>query len=151
DKSPYASAVKRLPPALQSKYAKPVYDVVEWTVKPGLRDYKGFLEKEYLAKARVDKPGLAGIPGGEEAYRFQIRWHTTLDRTPDELHQAGLDELAAIRAEMEAVKARMRYKKDLKSFLEEVRTKKKNFFKKREDVLKAAQELVAKCTAKLPL
>ena len=38
-----------------------------------------------------DKVGVCWLPGGDELYRKLARVHTTTDRTPDDLHQTGLD------------------------------------------------------------
>ncbi len=40
-------------------------------------------------------------PDGEAAYAYWLRHHTTLDLTPDEIHELGLQEVARIQAEME--------------------------------------------------
>ncbi len=71
---------------------------VEANVKPALARYLAALGGEYLEAARVE-PGLWSAPNGEALYRLAIRSWTTLDLDPVELHQVGLDELAAIDGE----------------------------------------------------
>ena len=46
---------------------------------------------------------VAAQPQGKDYYAAQARYHTTTDLTPDQIHQIGLQEVARIRAEMEAV------------------------------------------------
>jgi uncharacterized protein (DUF885 family) len=55
--------------------------------------------KELLPLARPsDRAGLVYLPGGEEDYARAIRIFTTLPRSPRELHQTGLDQVAALEA-----------------------------------------------------
>ena len=61
-----------------------------------------FVQKEYLPAAR-ETIAAADLPDGREYYRLCIRHFTTLDLTPEEVHQTGLDEVQRIRAEMQAV------------------------------------------------
>ena len=53
--------------------------------------------KDLLPRARpAGRAGLAYLPGGAEDYARAIRIYTTLPLTPEELHQTGLDHLAAL-------------------------------------------------------
>ena len=55
--------------------------------------------RELLPRARPSaQAGLAHLPGGEEDYARAVRIYTTLPRSPEELHQTGLDQVAALEA-----------------------------------------------------
>jgi uncharacterized protein (DUF885 family) len=71
---------------------------VERHVRPALARYVEALRGDYLAGAR-EEPGLWSAPNGDALYRLAIRSWTTLDLDPSEVHQVGLDELAATDAE----------------------------------------------------
>jgi uncharacterized protein (DUF885 family) len=71
---------------------------VETHVRPALARYVQALRGDYLAGAR-EEPGLWSAPNGDALYRLAIRSWTTLDLDPVEVHQVGLDELAATDAE----------------------------------------------------
>ena len=77
-----------------------VRDVVD----PALARYVDALRGGYLEATR-DAPGSRSAPGGAERYRVAIRAWTSLDLDPAELHQVGLDELAAIDLERQAIAA----------------------------------------------
>jgi len=79
-----------------------VREVVRDVVYPADRRYLEALEGEYLAATR-ELPGLVSAPGGEALYRHAIRRWTTLGLSPQEVHQVGLDELAALHAERAAI------------------------------------------------
>jgi uncharacterized protein (DUF885 family) len=56
--------------------------------------------KELLPRARPSqRAGLAYLPGGEEDYARAVRIYTTLPLSPEELHQTGLDHVAALEAQ----------------------------------------------------
>jgi uncharacterized protein (DUF885 family) len=148
--TPYAEAAGRLPAELRAKRQPEILALYESAVAPALRELRRFLHDEYLPKARDGNIGLSGVAGGKELYRWQIRHHTTVDKSPAELHKLGLDELASIRAEMEAIRRRRAFAGDLESFLDSVRKDPKNFFTTRDEVRLDAERLVAKATAKLP-
>jgi uncharacterized protein (DUF885 family) len=60
--------------------------------------------------------GWSDLPDGAAWYRWRIRGATTLDLPPERIHQIGLDEVARIRAEMQAVKQQVGFHGDLDAF-----------------------------------
>ncbi len=79
-----------------------IREVVRDVAYPADRRYLEALEGEYLAATR-DAPGLHSAPDGVALYRHAIRQWTTLDMDPRDVHQVGLDELAAITAESRVI------------------------------------------------
>jgi uncharacterized protein (DUF885 family) len=72
--------------------------VAEEVLKPGLTRWVATI-KELLPRARPsERAGLVYLPGGEEDYGRAVRVYTTLPLSPDELHQTGLDQIAALEA-----------------------------------------------------
>ena len=72
--------------------------VAEEVLKPGLARWVATIE-ELLPRARPsERAGLVYLPGGEEDYGRAVRVYTTLPLSPDELHQTGLDQIAALEA-----------------------------------------------------
>ena len=47
--------------------------------------------------------GVSCLPNGGEFYQECLRWHLSMDMTPDQVHQRGLQEIKRIKAEMEEV------------------------------------------------
>jgi uncharacterized protein (DUF885 family) len=55
--------------------------------------------RELLPQARpAERAGLAHLPGGKEDYTRAVRIYTTLPLSAEELHQTGLDHIAALEA-----------------------------------------------------
>lgn len=75
-------------------------EIVTSSIRPAMRRLLTGLQDELLPVARPDdQVGIRFVPGGEEGYRAAVRRHTTTDLTPEEIHQIGLDVIAALQAE----------------------------------------------------
>jgi uncharacterized protein (DUF885 family) len=67
-------------------------------VKPALARWVAAI-RELLPRARPsDQAGLVYLPGGAEDYARAVRAYTTLPLHPEQLHQTGLDHIAALEA-----------------------------------------------------
>jgi uncharacterized protein (DUF885 family) len=151
EQSPYAEACDRLPEPDRSQWKPRLLKIVSDEIAPSLRDLAAFLKNDYLPKTRTDgRIGLSSLSGGRAMYRHQIRSHTTVDKSPEQLHKIGLEELEAIRGEMTQIARRAGHAGDLESYLDSVRKDRANFFETREQVLKNAELLVGKATTRLP-
>ena len=51
----------------------------------------------------TDDAGLWRLPGGDDAYRYFLRLYTTTAKSPTEIHALGLERVAAIEQQMDAV------------------------------------------------
>ena len=70
----------------------------EEVVRPALARWVATV-RELLPRARPsERAGLAYLPDGEEDYARAVRIATTLPLSPGELHQTGLDHVAALEA-----------------------------------------------------
>src|SRR5690606_26858386 len=76
--------------------------VIQQQVMPAHRTLLSFIRDEYVPGAR-DTLGANRLPDGDDFYQTQIRQYTSVNLTPDQIHQIGLAEVARIRAEMETV------------------------------------------------
>ena len=111
------------------------------SVRPGLARFLEFLESKALPKARPqERPGIGHIPGGREAYARLIRCHTSLELTPEELHQTGLREVARINAELVELGGRVFGIRDRKEILRKLRTDPSLYFNSRDEVAEKAEE-----------
>ena len=59
-------------------------------------------QRELLAETDSDA-GIWRIPEGEQIYREAVRSSTSTDYSPDDLHRIGLEEVARIESEMDAI------------------------------------------------
>jgi len=73
-------------------------EIAEDVVRPALGRWVDIV-RELLPRSRPsDQAGLTYLPGGDEDYARAIRVYTTLPLTAQELHQTGLEHIAALEA-----------------------------------------------------
>lgn len=90
-----------LSPIERGRFAHAVRNVVRKDVYPAMRRYRECIHDEVLPRARTDdQPGVSHVAGGGAYYRLCIRRHTSLELSPNEIHEIGLAEVAKIRAEI---------------------------------------------------
>ena len=70
--------------------------------QPSWQKFASFLADEYLPAAR-SAIGVTGLPGGDGIYAYFIRHHTSLDLSPEEIHEIGQREVERIDAAMAAI------------------------------------------------
>jgi len=118
-KSPYAPPEVRiagLPDSARSAFTAAIAKTVDEVINPALGRLIDFLGGDY-ARVAPDQVGLRQYPGGEAYYRFLVSRSTTLDLTPEAIHQTGLDHLAKLEASMDSLLGVISFKGSRKEFL----------------------------------
>jgi uncharacterized protein (DUF885 family) len=78
--------------------------VVQKQVRPAVEHYRDVLRDEVAAHARPDeKCGLTHLADGDEVYAKAAAYYTTVDTPPEEIHQIGLRQVAALEEEYRAL------------------------------------------------
>ncbi|AII50331.1 hypothetical protein N008_02400 [Hymenobacter sp. APR13] len=109
-----------------------------------------FLETEYLPRARSSS-GIGALPQGAARYANAVQVATTTTRTPEQIYQTGLTEVARIQARMEQVKAQTGFAGDLKAYFKYVDTDAQfRPFKTEQEVLDAFRAIQARIAPALP-
>ncbi|NIL94976.1 MAG: DUF885 family protein [Woeseiaceae bacterium] len=111
-------------------------DVIEDTVLPAYRELDEYFTDTYLPNSR-DSIGLSELPNGEEWYELRARQFTTTQMSPDEIHRIGLNEVARIRGEMQAVIDSLDFEGDFRDFLEFLRTDPQFYYDTPEELYQA--------------
>ena len=115
----------------------------------GYRAFLDFMVNEYIPKTRTTI-AAADLPRGREYYAHRVRHFTTLDITPEKVHEIGLAEVARIRAEMQEVMRQAGFTGDFPAFLQLLRTDPRFYAKTPEELLKQASYIAKRMDAKLP-
>lgn len=119
----------------KSTLTKEYTAVIKEKLEPQFKKMTAFLKDEYLPASRTTS-GIGSIPNGAALYAVYVKQWTTTDKTPAEIHEIGLKEVARIKAEMEKVKEQVGFKGTINEFFEHVKTKPELMaFKKPEDVI----------------
>ncbi|MFV0277293.1 MAG: DUF885 domain-containing protein, partial [Parahaliea sp.] len=71
-------------------------------VLPAFRAFADFYQQQYAPRCR-QAPGIDALDGGAGYYAWAVGFYTTTAMTPRQVHDLGLEEVARIRAEMDAV------------------------------------------------
>jgi uncharacterized protein (DUF885 family) len=113
----------RLPDTVdQEAIRREAADIVEGQVRPALRRLLACLRDELLPVARPDEQvGIKFVPGGAEGYRAAVRKHTTTELSPEQIHQIGLDCLAALQDEWAELGGRVLGSTDVPAILARLR------------------------------
>lgn len=87
------------------------------SVVPGYEALLTFVTAEYLLAAR-EEIGASALPEGQAYYKHCVRKYTTLNLTPEKIHQIGLDEVRRVRGEMASIIRQLGKGEDFRGFLE---------------------------------
>ncbi len=96
-----AAAIPDLPAAKRTQLRAEVERIVSTQIYPSWKQAIATLEAQ-LPKSN-DDAGLWRLKGGDEAYAYFLRRFTTTKMTPEEIHQVGLRQVAAIEARMDTL------------------------------------------------
>ena len=88
-------------------------------------------------------------PKGAEAYAFHVRWQTTTNLTPQQIHEIGLSEVKRIRAEMDKVIASTNFKGSFHEFTEFLRNDPRFYFEKPDDLVNGYRIIAKKIDPEL--
>jgi len=119
------------------------------SVYPAYRDFLQFVVKEYLPAARSTIAASA-LPNGRAFYEHRVKYFTTLDISPQEVHEIGLREVRRIRAEMDSIIRSVNFKGDFKAFVQFLRTSPQFYVNTPKDLLKEVAYVLKQMDGKLP-
>ena len=123
---------------------------IEKVVVPAYAGFLAFFNNEYSAGAR-DELGASTLPDGEAYYAELVRYFTTLDdATPEAIHELGLEEVARIRAQMDAILRQVEFEGSFAGFVEFLRTDSRFYAEDARDFLKEAAYIAKKIDGQMP-
>ena len=96
------------------------------SVKPAYEKLINFM-KGQKRRANFDH-GVWKFPDGETFFNNALKRTTTTDLTAEEIHKIGLDEVARIHGEMEAIKNQVQFEGTLQNFFQFMKTDKQFYY-----------------------
>ncbi|MEL6104967.1 MAG: DUF885 domain-containing protein [Planctomycetota bacterium] len=142
-------SIAKLKPGQWDVIRPRVIKAIRTSVIPSYKRFADFLRDTYVPACRGSIAARV-LPGGQELYQAQIRKFTTLDFTPEELHQRGIAENARIRKEMEAICREVKFEGDLPAFLTHLRTSDEFYAKTPEQLLREVAYICKRIDGQLP-
>lgn len=126
-------------------------DQVVKVVRPAYASYRDELVEAVLPKARPEeRTGVRWLPDGEEVYARAIRRHTSLDLTPLEIHNIGLEEIARLGDEYRAMGGEVFGASNLEDIYETLRNDPALRFDNADQIVATAQSAMDRARAAIP-
>ncbi len=147
--APLKSLPAQLPEAERTRLQAEGLAAIDGLALPAYQALLDFFRDEYLAAPR-ETVGIYDVPGGRDYYRALVRYHTTRDMTPEQVHEVGRAEVGRIRAEMEKVIAQTGFEGSFAEFLEFMRTDPQFYAQSEEELLKHAAWLAKRADDQMP-
>ncbi len=150
--NPFFDAFRNMPESIpeaeQAAMRKEALQIIEAEVAPAYAALLRFMREDYMPHARTSIDAYS-LPDGKRFYQDQIRLYTTLDLTPDQIHQIGLKEVARIDADMQATMKAAGFAGTFPEFLAFMRTDPQFYAKTPRELLSYAAYVTKKMDGKL--
>ena len=145
---PFRAMPASIPAAEQTALKAQAKAAIEGKVQPAYASLLSFLRDDYIPHSAVTLAAEA-LPDGPAYYRAQIKEFSTLDLTPEAIHQLGLGEVVKIHAQMLQVMAETGFKGDFPAFLAYLRSDPKFYAKTPEELLMRGAWIAKRVDGKL--
>jgi len=152
ERSPFAvveSRLSRLDATDRASFLEGVPEAIVSVVNPALQRLSDVLSSEY-EKAAPKTVGISQYPGGREAYRYLMRLGTSLELSPEEVHDLGLREIERIEHELDAIRNEVGFRGGRDEFLRFLKTDPRFFETSAEGIRNRLQRHVTKIEPHLP-
>jgi uncharacterized protein (DUF885 family) len=146
---PFESIPATIDEAERERLREAAADAIVGDVFPALEAFKEFLLEEYIPECR-ESTDYADLESGEAYYEHLVWYYTTLDVTPEEVHQTGLEEVERIREEMLDTIDDAGFDGDFDEFVEFLRTDPQFYPDSAEELLKRAKSIAKTVDGRLP-
>jgi uncharacterized protein (DUF885 family) len=117
-------------------------------VVPSFKKLQQFLVTTYLPACR-ETTDVASLPNGTAFYAYNVKWHTTTNQTPQQIHEIGLAEVKRIRTEMDNVMGQAGFKGTYEEFKTFLRTDTRFYFKDADSILVAYRDIAKRADPEL--
>ncbi len=135
--APFKKLPASIPAAEQAQLQQQARQAISNSVVPAFGELRTFFLNEYVPQARTTLAAEA-LPDGKAYYQQQIHEYTTLDLTPQQIHEIGLKEVARIQAEMNTIIKQVGFKGSFAEFLTFLRTDPQFYAKTPDELLHRA-------------
>ena len=118
-------------------------------VIPAYKRLRGFMAEEYLPHTR-ESHGIGALPGGKEWYAHKVKFHTTTDLTPEQIHEIGKTHAREICKEIESIKNTVGFEGDVKAFFQFLREDPQFYFDEPEQLVQSYRDVKTGIEQRLP-
>jgi uncharacterized protein (DUF885 family) len=134
--APFKTIADSIPAAERTRLQASAKQAIEKMVIPAHQRFEKFFRERYLPACR-ETVGIWDTPDGDAFYRERVKYHTTTELTPEEIHAIGLQEVARIRGEMDEVIRKVGFKGSFAEFVNFLRTDPQFYYKTPDELFRA--------------
>ncbi|NNE04185.1 MAG: DUF885 domain-containing protein [Xanthomonadales bacterium] len=147
--SPFVQLPEHLDETSKSGLAGSAKKIIEQGVIPAYQRLYDFYHEEYVPAARTHI-GASALPNGSEFYQAQVNFYATVDMSPAEIHDIGLQEVSRIRGEMLDIIEDVEFEGGLAEFIHFLRTDPQFYATTPHQLLAEASYFAKKADGRLP-
>jgi len=147
--SPVSDLGEEFSEAAKAEIKKAVAGAISSGVAPAYEKLFRYLRDEYRQRCRTE-PGIWSLPGGDEMYGFFVRYRTTADLSPEEVHETGRKEVERIRSEIRKVMKKAGFDGEEKEFARALRDRRELYHSQGEEIIEGFREILSKMDERLP-
>ncbi len=151
--SPFLEPFTRFPAALsaadRARLQREAVEAYTRQVRPTFQRLQHYLTGTYVGSAR-ETLGLSAMPDGAAWYAYNVKLQTTTTRTPREIHDLGLAEVARIRAQMDSIIRSTGFTGDFAAFTHMLRTDRRFFHTDSASLVQAYRDISKRIDPALP-
>ena len=145
---PFTAMPATIPADEQQRLRAAAVDLFVHQVEPELHKLHEYLAQSYVPAAR-ETTAIRDLHDGAAWYAWLLRYNTTTDLTPEQIHELGLAEVKRIRAAMDALIPSTGFRGDFAAFAEHLRTDPRFFYEKPEEVLAGYRDITKRIDPEL--
>jgi uncharacterized protein (DUF885 family) len=131
---PFTEFPAAFPEAKRSRLMERAKSIYSGSVAPAFQKLHDYTASVYLPACR-DSIAAAALPNGAAMYNHLVRWQTTTNLTPQQIHEIGVSEVKRIRAEMDDVVASTGFHGSFHDFTEFLRTDPRFYYDRAQDLV----------------
>jgi uncharacterized protein (DUF885 family) len=139
---PFTEFPSNIPEGDRLRLTNRAKNIYSSSLRPAFERFHEYVANTYIPGCR-DSIAVTSLPNGGASYAFHVRWQTTTDLTPRQIHEIGLSEVQRIRVEMDKVIASAGFRGSFHEFTEFLRSDPRFYFDKPQDLIDA-YKIIAK-------
>jgi len=142
--------LERIEDSEKKEFQGTLIRIIDSKINPAMKNLIDFIRGDYLKKA-PDQVGQWQYLGGKEYYEYLIGVQTTLNLSPEEIHQIGLEEVQKINARVEEIRKSLGFKGTMAEFRTYLRSDPRFFPKTPEEIGNKLTSFVTEMSQKIDL
>jgi uncharacterized protein (DUF885 family) len=133
----------------KEKMKNAVRGAISERVTPAYKKLYNYLSKEYIRYCR-EREGIWSLSDGADLYRLYVKYHTTTDRSPEEIHEIGIAEVERITSEIKKIMKKIGYDGGIREFALSLRGKKDLYPGRGQEILDGYRDILSRMDRRLP-